>query len=246
MRVSRYIQYFVRRSTDAWRLPQDRQIDRQTARRAIATFYMPNISYRVVEAQRRLLQAFSPPDIAIEQVITMEKHGAAMDRFMRTTNYQSILFLDIDCVPVRPRSIEAMFERAERGCLAGAAGRANHIDNNAHLFAAPYCLALTRTTYNSLGRPSFLETSRGDVGEELTYIAEERGVPVDLSWPIASDDNQWALTDGVRFGLNTYYDNGFFHAFHIRKRFHQTEFIARCAEILGGPAAAAGVVAEPV
>jgi hypothetical protein len=137
-----------------------------------------------------------------------------------------------------------MFERAERGCLVGAAQRANHIDNNEHLYAAPFCLALTRTAYDALGRPSFVETSRGDVGEELTYIAEERGIPVELSLPIASDDHQWVLTDGVRFGSNTYYDSGFFHAFQIRMLRHQADFVAKCEDILGRRSGSVNLVSE--
>jgi hypothetical protein len=149
---------------------------------------------------------------------------------MATTRYPVVVFLDIDCVPVRAGAVERLVAHAEAGRLAGAAQRASHIANGDHLYAGPFCVALSRDTYERLGRRPFTRTPRADVGEELTYVAEEHGVPVHFLWPTASDDHIWTLTPGRTFGHGTTYDGDFWHAFEVRLPSHHDKFVARCAE----------------
>jgi hypothetical protein len=208
------------------------QVQPEQARGVVVSFYMPNISRTVVAAQRRLLKRFTPPDVAIAQVLTMRSHEHALNHFMDTTRYRAILVLDIDCIPIRDDAIAAVFDRVEQGHLVGAAQRAAHIDNSGHIYAGPFCMALSQRTYDALGRPRFDSTRRGDVGEELTYAAEQRGIPVDLMWPSSSDDAIWPLTDSIRYGHGTTYDDSFWHAFQIRFSEHQRDFVRRCAAFL--------------
>jgi len=209
------------------------------ARAVVVSFYMPNIARRVIAAQRQALKRFVPDDVAIEQIRTLRNHGDALTRFMRETRYRTVLFLDIDCIPIRPGAIEGLLTMAEQGHLAGAAFRANHRDNGQHIYAGPFCLAVTREVYQRLGNTDFAPSRRGDVAEELTFAAEKVGVPIDLLWPVSSDDSIWALTGGKRYGHGTTYDGGFWHAFQIRLRKHQTEFVERCAAFLQDAASAA-------
>ncbi|MET0606358.1 MAG: hypothetical protein ABWZ80_07865, partial [Beijerinckiaceae bacterium] len=67
-----------------------------------------------------------------------------------------------------------------------------------------------------------------------TYVAEERGVPVDLMWPTSCDVPMWRLDDRHRFGHGTTYDDGFWHAFQVRMRSHQRAFVKRCDEFVAG------------
>lgn len=214
----------------------------ERARGVVVSFYMPNISRSVVAAQRRLLKRFTPPDVAILQIRTTRKHEHAINHFMDTTPYRAVFILDIDCVPIRPGAIESVFARAERGHLVGAVQRADHIRNHDHLYAGPFCVALSQQTYASLGRPRFDSTARGDVGEELTYAAERAGVPVDLLWPTHSDDHIWHLVEGKTFGHGTTYEDSFWHAFQIRFTSHQRRFVHRCGVFL---AAAPAVPGDP-
>lgn len=198
------------------------------ARAVIATFYMANIYLPVVAAQRRVLKRFTPPDVAIDQVLTDVSHGESLTRYMRSTPYDVVIFLDIDCVPTREGAVDALIARAAAGRLAGAAQSTAGIDQGRHMFVAPCCMALSRATYGALGSPSFAPTARGDVAEELTHLAEEKGVPFELSFPIDSADHKWKLGNGLRYGVRTTYDNGFFHAFEIRRRRQHRQFIADC------------------
>jgi hypothetical protein len=205
-------------------IPPDR------ARAVLVSFYMPNIPRRVVAAQRRLLKRFSPPDVAIAQIMTVRSHEHALNHFMATTRYRVVVFLDIDCVPLRNGAIERLVGHAESGSLAGASQCASHLRNANHLYVGPFCLALTRDTYDALGRRPFTRTSRADVGEELTFAAQEHGLPVHFLWPTASDDHIWQLSPGRTYGHGTTYDDDFWHAFEIRLPSHHEKFVARCAE----------------
>ena len=202
----------------------------EKARAIVVSFYMPNIPRRVVAAQRRLLKRFAPADVAGLQIMTVRSHERALTQFMRTTRYRVVVFLDIDCVPIGPRAIDRLVAEAERGRLVGSAQRAGHIENGNHLYVGPFCLAIAAETYAALGRVSFARTSRADVGEELTFAAEEKNVPVSFLWPTASDDDIWELSPGRRFGHGTTYENDFWHAFEIRLPSHHDKFVARCAE----------------
>lgn len=202
------------------------------ARAVVVSFYMPNISRRVVAAQRRVLKRFVPSDVAIEQVMTWKKHEHAINDFISNTPYGVVVVLDIDCIPIDGGAVDRLIADAEKGLLVGAAQRANHIDNGGHLYAAPCCLAISIETYRRLGKPLFDSTKRGDVAEELTYAAEERGVPVKLLWPTSSEDHVWQLTETVTYGHGTIYERAFWHAFQIRFREHQDNFVRRCQEFL--------------
>lgn len=213
--------------------PGLRGLDPGQARAAVASFYMSNISASVVAAQRRVLERLAPQDVEILQVKTRLFHGDAMTRLMRASRFPTVVFLDIDCIPVRDGAVDRLIRRAEEADgLVGAAQRANHIKGAPHTYAGPFCMAMTGKTYAALGRPSFFRTRRSDVGEELTRIAEAKGLPVDLLWPTACEEPRWDLTDDMKFGLGTTYDDDFWHAFRIRTREAEARFIEKCNEVL--------------
>jgi hypothetical protein len=209
-----------------------RALDPDTARAVVVSFYMDNIAPEVIAAQRAVLERLVPPDVEILQVKTTLLHGDAMTRLMRKTRYPLVVFLDIDCIPLGPGAVDRLIARGQVSGLAGAAQRANWLKGVPHIYAGPFCLALTAKSYRELGQPSFLETLRGDVGEELTRVAESQGKLVDLLWPTACDEPRWDLTDTIRFGFGTTYDDDFWHAFEIRNPAGKDRFLTKCAEVL--------------
>lgn len=204
----------------------------ETARAVVVSFYRDNIRRGVVAAQRAALRRHLPPNVAVRQIRTRLKHGAAIDAFLAETKYRVVVILDIDCIPIADGAIERLIEGAEAGRLIGTVACANHIRNGAHMFVGPFGMALSTELYRRLGEPSCLATPRGDVAEELTHAAETIGAPIELLMPIASDDQPWVLPNGVRFGHGTTYDGGLWHAFEIRLRSHQAAFIAKAAAFL--------------
>lgn len=198
----------------------------------IASVYMDNIAAEVVAAQRAVLEALAPPGFEIRQVLTRRSHAAALDGVVAGAEAELVLILDIDCVPLTREAIPALAAQAADGALAGCVQRANHIDNGAHLYVGAFCMAFSRALWERLGRPSFEPTTRGDVGEALTYACEAAGAPVAMLWPSHVETPQWDLTDGRRFGVNTEYAGAFLHSFNIRGREYQQRFVDRCRAIL--------------
>ncbi len=201
----------------------------------IVSVYMDNIDPEVVRHQRAVLQKFAPGSFSLRQTRTEHTHAAALDEIMHTTTPDLVLILDIDCVPLREDAIPALALRASQGVLAGCAQRANHIVNDAHLYVGPFCMAMSRKLWQTLGKPSFEPTFRGDVGEEFTYRCQELGQPTHMLWPSSVETPLWDLTDGRRFGLNTVYEDAFLHAFEARNPASQRRFVDRCRQIVNAP-----------
>lgn len=232
----------------------------------IASYFMPNINPKTVELQRAVVKKFNPLNLQHIAIKGEIPHGLFMD-YIWTLNGQSVstfkdenvskqldfdvvLFLDIDCLPVHPNAIETYISAASNGALIGNAQRSGHIENNNHLFAAPSALALSAANFDKMGRPSAMETSRGDVAEEYTYAAEANNIAVDFVMPLRYDRNvyrydwetdrrpYWTLENSnPNYGLGTTYgkeNDLFWHNFQIRVEGQQEQFWKKCEELLNG------------
>jgi hypothetical protein len=202
---------------------------------AVVSFYMDNIQIELVAAQRAVVEKFLPEGFTFLQILTAIGHPESLDNFIATSAYDVIIFLDIDCVPINSVALLFLESEATRSKLIGCAQRANHIDNNQHVYVGPFCCALNRTLWNDLGRPSFLPTSRGDVGEELTFACEETGKPFELLWPSSVEEPLWQLSEDREFGFGTEYDGLFWHLFAGRRQSAKERFVRKCEKILISP-----------
>ncbi|HEY1736185.1 MAG TPA: hypothetical protein VGG12_06035 [Methylovirgula sp.] len=203
---------------------------------AVVSFFMENVGKQVVAAQKRAIEKFLPPGVDLVQLKTGFAHGRTVDLFLALSRYDVIVILDIDCIPIVASALPDLIAQAQAGALVGAAQRANHIGNNDHIYVGPFLMGFSRATHARLGHPSFQETKRGDVGEELTYRAEAAGVSIHFLWPTSCDEEKWHLKDDIHFGRNTIYDRAFLHAFQIRKPEQQAAFVETVARVLGGAA----------
>jgi hypothetical protein len=224
-----------------------------TPSKVVVSFYMDNIPDSVVTSQRAVLKKLVPLDFEVRQILTRLSHAAAIDEFITNTAHDLVVILDIDCVPLNSRAIPTLAAHAARGELAGCVQRANHLNNNGHLYVGPFCMAVTMRLWKQLGCPSFAPTDRGDVGEELTYRCEALGHPVHMIWPSSFGTAQWKLTDDRQFGLNTEYEGSFLHTFGIREPANQRLFMERCQRIMemspepnAGPEPPAAGQAQPI
>ena len=231
----------------------------------IASYFMPNINQRTVKLQKLVVDKFNKtklPHIVMQGEIP---HGIFMDYIWAVNGapneklnvkqefvFDVVLFLDIDCLPVSETAIDYYVNKASKGILIGNAQRSGHIDNGNHLFAAPSAVALSKESYIKIGKPSAIETSRGDVAEEYTWKAEEVGVKVDMSLPTKYDRDvyrydweqdrrpYWTLENGLpNYGLGTTYGNQeigdmFWHNFQIRVPGQQEQFWKKCEDLLNG------------
>jgi len=197
----------------------------------IASCYYDNMSRDVVNAQKHVITLLTrDTDIGFIHYRTTD-HAKGMTELTRKLSkdhpHESVLWLDIDCVPV-DRDALANIDRAK---FAGCAQRANHISNGRHIYVSPFMMHLPLSVYRQMGEPDFESTQRGDVGEELTYIAEAMGIPFTLSYPAHVVEPMWELDKGRKFGLGTTYDNGFYHNFFSRDPKTADMFITKCKQI---------------
>ena len=205
---------------------------------SVFSIYMSNICNDVVAAQHACVSKYLPADWEFHQYLhspqqfEIRHHAAAISRCIQESINDVIILLDIDCIPLTRNAFQFLSWAAHRGDLVGAVQRANHINNNEHLYVGPFCMAFSKKKYIEVGSPSFNETSRGDCGEELTYRWQENGEVVRFLWPSAIEQPTWDLIAGKKFGYGTTYDGFFYHSFCSRDRTTRERFLNKCRSIL--------------
>ena len=234
----------------------------------IASYFMENINPKTVELQKKVIEKFNPlkiPHISMQGKIS---HASFIDyvwalngqppvnmkdhNIKQELDFDAVLFLDIDCVPLNDKAMQIYLSRALEGVIIGNAQRSGHIENDNHLFAAPSAVALSRETFDKIGRPSALETIRSDVLEEYTWAAEQVGVRVELALPTKYEGDvyrydyekdrrpYWTLENGLpNYGLGTTFGSEgigdlFWHNFQIFLPGQQERFWKKCEELLNG------------
>ena len=172
-------------------------------------------------------------------------HGQVLDLFVPKLleEYDNILVIDVDCIPLSQEALLQSFDIIEQGSLFGCAQRSLHIDNDEHVYIGSPCIGFSKDTFLALGSPSFLPTDRGDTAEELTYLAESNIIPLQILMPSKYesdpyDGTQWNLGAGrPRYGIGTTFVNAegdelFYHLFESRRLVHDYLFINKCKEVI--------------
>lgn len=174
------------------------------------------------------------PDIALDYGI---------QELLYKQNFNTVLILDIDCIPLSKQALEYTFSQAENNKLIGNIQRANHINNNEHLYVGPSCMCFSKSFYEIINRPSFEFTDRGDVGEEITYKTQEHNKEIEYYLPLKyeklpNEGKPWKLIGSLpNFGIGTTYINKynqemFYHLFQSIFYSHNQLFYNKCTEIL--------------
>ncbi len=234
----------------------------------IISFFMKNIDTKTVDLQHRVVDKFNKSKYPHYSILTDLRHGASMDfawsmngithstfkemKVEKKFDFDIILFLDIDCLPLWDGAIDEYISKASEGRLVGNIQRSNHIQNNEHVFVAPSALALSVDSFLTMDKPTALETSRADVAEEYTFAAEKVGIPIDYYMPLRYDEAPaecpfWKLKEGMpvygrgtTFGVPVGVDqNGpypeqpyFWHQFQSFHPGQQEKFWKKCEELL--------------
>lgn len=224
----------------------------------IHSIYMKNIAKEVVETQAKCVERLLPEGWEFYQHLSETTHPVALEKALKESKTDINIFLDIDCIPLMQRALTFIVDNVvqpqygENQGLVGAAQRANHIQNDRHLYVGPFCMAFSRRYYEELGSPSFIETQRGDVGEELTYRWTEKSgtlasagknphkysSDIHFLWPTSSKKPLWELDFGWKFGLGTTYGAAqispylFYHAFNARDPNTTEMFLWECNRML--------------
>jgi hypothetical protein len=233
----------------------------------IVSFYMDNIHPDAIAAQRDVVAKFNKSGHPHYQIQTGLRHGHSMDAawLLNGTPVKSpvapnivadrkpwdhavLMFLDIDALPLNDQAIDSYIEQAYNGSLVGNIQRSNHIQNNQHTFVAPSAMAISESTFLTIGQPSAVETYRSDVGEEYTWLCEAKGIRVTRYMPLSFDAkpfappghpevDSWALADGQPvYGIGTTFGlfgvPEFWHMFQSFYPGQNERFMAKCKQLL--------------
>lgn len=219
--------------------------------------YGENITDEVVRNQKSVVEKFLPVNWMFAQQLVkgIFNHPNALQSFVDSCNDEDIIcLLDIDCIPLSKEAFPILAEDVladNRKGLAGVIQRANHIQNNKHLYVGPSCMAFSKRYYRELRSPSFTETNRGDAGEELTYRWTEASgfisrqgddyyrypKNIHFIWPLSCLQPIWNLDYGFKFGFGTTYGTAvagplFYHQFCARDKTQKEYFINKCNDVL--------------
>jgi hypothetical protein len=232
----------------------------------IVAYFMPNINEKTVELQKRVVDKLNVSKYPFFQFKGEMRHPTFIDYFWALNglapdymkdagikqefDFDVVLFLDIDCIPLSEKAIDFYIERASKDILIGNAQRSNHLQNDKHVFAAPSACCLNRSVYEKMQRPSAVETNRSDVSEEWTWAAEKFGVDVEITMPTKFDkaphkydwednkDPYWELGEGMPvYGIGTTFGTKelgdlYWHSFQIFQPGHQERMWEKCEAIL--------------
>jgi hypothetical protein len=222
-------------------------------KRCIFTAYNFQVDPRYPELHARVCDKFKSQDtdylpLRYDRPDGMVVHWQVLDyalpELFYKSGYDSVLVLDLDCIPLSARALEKTFELAEKDALVGNIQRSNHIENDKHVYVGSSCFALTRSMYEKMGKPSANLTYRADTIEEYTYACEEKDLPVVKYMPKSyeaipySINTPWQLADGMpEYGIGTTFvdEDGaemFYHLFESRYHGNIGKFISKCDTIL--------------
>lgn len=179
----------------------------------IYSCYGPNIDQSVIDAQAAVFEKFGRK---INQVRWDGRHPAFLDHITKTEEPDFFVFFDIDAIPLRKDFLEEMVRRAGKDGILGGEQVSVHISD--HVFAASFAFCISRDLYREMGSPSFEITHRSDCAQELTHLAQERGIRVDLLKfsHCLKEHYYWKLPDGRKYGYGSFYEDLVFHNFESR------------------------------
>lgn len=203
---------------------------------SINTLYFPNSNPDFVNAAKGVHSHFN---LSVNYWEIQARHGAWMDHVMNSTDADVVGFLDIDCIPLtKDAVVELVKFTAKNKSIAGCAQATNHIPPMTHIFVAPCCFFIWKPLWVALGKPSFTETDRSDVCEEVCYIAEANGVRMKSLYPThfekEPEEGVWRLHNYGLYGVGTTFQNKFYHLYQSRFQSNVDLFIQRCKEVVKG------------
>lgn len=206
----------------------------------------PNADTRLFAWQRKVFDRFQLP---IHQQLTKIPHGEWMDSIMAQSAADVVMFLDNDCIPLsRSAVLAAIAYAATHSSFVGLAQASNHLGSGSHIYAAPPLLAISSEVWQKLGRPSFKETPRSDVAEELSWRAEEQKIGYRAIYPTHYTKNPstgpWKLGNYGHYGIGTVFGSTAFHLYQGRLASNVELFIQACQHVCNDTFSTAGMISS--
>jgi hypothetical protein len=203
---------------------------------SINILYSPDSNPEFINAAKTVHQHYSLP---ITYWVVKARHPIWMDHVMNNTDADIVGFLDIDCIPLSVDAVPTLIEFVRNNkSIAGCAQATNHIPPMSHIFIGPCCFFIWKPLWEALGKPSFLETPRSDVCQEICYLAEQNGVRMLALYPTFFErepqEGVWRLHNYGLYGIGTTFQNKFYHLYQSRFESNIDLFIQRCRDVITG------------
>jgi hypothetical protein len=189
---------------------------------------------RIVNSHSSVMKHF---DIDVQYTHANVRHGLWMDHVILSQDSDVFVFSDIDCVPLNREVYDKAIEYVSKhDTFIGPGQASNHIHPKSHVFASPAFFFITKSCYERLGNPTFAETQRSDVAEEVSYVAEEKGQRYRCWYPTLFDDvpveGVWRLSNYGFYGIGTIFGTSVYHLYQSRFNKNVELFERRCSQIV--------------
>lgn len=193
-------------------------------------------SEHLIKSHKKVTEYFELPTIYEK---TTKPHGLWMDETLENSSADIVGFFDSDCIPLNKNIVEyAISYTATTKSFIGNAQCSNHIRPKAHIFAAPSFFFIWRDTWKILGKPSFSETPRSDVGQEVSYIAESKNIYYKALYPTHFErepvEGAWRMGNYGYYGVGTVFAGSVYHLFQGRLGNNALLFKERCEQVIEG------------
>ena len=210
------------------------------------TLYWNNGSY-LVESHKQVMDHFG---LSVNyHNLDKVHHGLWMDWLLENSSSDIVGIIENDCIPLNPEIIQYCIDYvSQSGTFIGMAQCANHIPPFNHIYAAPCFYFISTEFWKSIGKPSFLENSRSDVGEEISRICDENRITYKALYPThferPSDEGIWKLANYGYYGIGTVFDNSIYHLYQGRLAKNAELFKLRCEQVINGTFSTDGFISS--
>ena len=200
----------------------------------IVTFYNDRINGDILSYQKRVFDYFGE---TIHQIKpnNWRGHPEAIDDYLQNYigNWEYVVLIDVDCIPLDKNIIPEVISWIKNNVgIYALAQHANHMPDSI-IYASAAFMGFSKKTYELLGKPLFSNRERGDCGVEFTHKANELGYAIKFMYPTSVEIPKWNLTENIKFGVGTTYDNRVYHLFEGRAG-EINRFLRKCNEVLNG------------
>lgn len=198
------------------------------------TLHWDNVNQDMLDAHKSVMEHFGIP---VNYHNVNINHGLWMQSVHTNSTSDVVVTIEPDCVILNKEKVFDIIRYVyHNNTFVGIAQVSNHIPPKSHIYAAPGFYAMSTKLYKELGSPSFTETHRSDTAEEISYMAEEKGIRYRALRPTHFEEEPseglWPLGCLGYYGIGTVFEDTVYHLYQSRMAQNIELFKKRCKEII--------------
>lgn len=202
----------------------------------IHSLHWDNVDPDMLDAHKRVMHLANIP--INYHHLNGFNHGRWMEAVIKQSQSDVVVFFEPDCIPLNVNFYNYIKYAYRNNTFVGIAQVSNHIPPKSHIYAAPGFYCISKEAYRVLGEPSFTETRRSDTAEEISYLAEEKGLRYRALMPTyfyqEPEEGLWPLSNLGYYGIGTVFDDSIFHLYQSRMAQNIELFVSVCNQVIDG------------